>query len=115
MKGLQILVVTIAMVLSAGTVLASDDKDGSKEDWSDFRMMMTERNKMVRSMMAMTRETMMIIRDMNHKPSADDKKKLDGMITDIDKLIEHDVETGKKMMKKWKKDDWGDKGAHGNM
>ena len=115
MKQLQVFIVAVVMCLSAGVVMADskDKKDG--DDWAVFRTMMTERNKMVRSMMAMTRETMKIVRDMNHKPSAEDKDKLNTMINDIDKLIEHDVDTGKKMMKKWKKDDWGDKRTQDKM
>lgn len=115
MKQLQILLVAVMLLASVGTVMASDKDKKDGDDWADFRMMMTERNKMVRSMMAMTRETMKIVRDMDHRPSAADKQKLSDMIDDIDKLIEHDVDTGKKMMKKWKKDDWGDKSTHGNM
>jgi hypothetical protein len=29
--------------------------------------------------------------------------------------MEHEAETGKKMMKKWKKEDWGDKRGSGDM
>jgi hypothetical protein len=107
------LVILLTMMLLTSVVWSDDDK--TTDEWTDFRIMMTERHKMVRSMMTMTRETMEIVKNMEHHPSAADKKKLDNMIKDVDTMIEQDVEIGKKMMKKWKKEDWGDKGHHGNM
>ena len=59
--------------------------------------------------MMMLRETMQIVRDMNHHPSEADKEKLNKMIDETNDLMKHEAETGKKMMKKWKKEDWGDK------
>ena len=114
MRAIMIVAMLMAMMLLGGSIWADDDATKTDE-WADFRTMMTERHKMVRSLMTMTRETMTIVKNMEHHPSAADKKKLDNMINDVDSMIEQDVEIGKKMMKKWKKDDWGDKSNHGNM
>jgi len=102
------------MLLLCGGVWA-DDSSSNNDEWADFRMMMTERHKMVRSMMAMNREMMVILKDLNHRPSAADREKLGNMIKDIDDMIAHDVEISKRMMKKWKKEDWGGKGPRNNM
>jgi len=114
MRMMNVLAMVMVTMLLTGTAWAADD--GQKMDeWADFRTMMTERHKMVRGMMEMNSELMKIVKNLNHKPSAAEKEKLGNMIKDIDTMIAHDVEIGKKMMKKWKKKDWGDKGHHGNM
>jgi len=106
MKALRIVMLPMVMLFASGAVLAdSDDKNG--EDWSDFSKMMTERSKMLRETMMITRETMKIVRDMNHHPSAAEKDKLDKMIKEMNGMMEHEADLGKKMMKKWKKEDWG--------
>jgi len=114
MKITSMLAMLVMMTLLTGTVWA-DDKAKDMDEWADFRTMMTERHKMVRSMMEMTREMMVIVKNLDHRPSAAEKAKLESMIKDTDAMIAHDVEIGKKMMKKWQKKDWGDKGPHGNM
>jgi len=79
------------------------DKKGShKKDWSDFKMMMTKRHKMMRKMMGMNRDVMKILLGLNHKPSADEKKKLSEMINKLDDMIAMDKEMGMKMKDKWK-------------
>jgi len=108
MKALRVVILPMAMLFASGAVLADSD-DQKKQDWSDFSAMMTERSKMLRDTMMMTRETMKIVKDMNHHPSAADKEKLETMIKEIDVLMEHEAEIGKKMMKKWQKKDWGNK------
>jgi len=114
MKKMSMLAILMATMFLSGAAWAGED--GQKMDeWADFRTMMTERHKMVRGMMEMNRELMVIIKNLNHKLSGEDKEKLGNMIKDIDTMIAHDVEIGKKMMKKWNKKDWGDKGHHGNM
>ena len=86
------------------------DKKGShKKDWSDFKMMMTNRHKMMRDMMAMNRDVMKILVGLNHKPSADEKQQLSDMIMKLDKMIAMDKEMGMKMKDKWKM-----KGHHGD-
>ena len=114
MSAIRMLAMLMVMLLLTGGVLAADSSD-KDDEWADFRTMMTERHKMVRSMMAMNREMMVILKDLNHKPSPAEKEKLGNMINDIDDMIAHDVEIGKKMMKKWKKEDWGDKGRRDDM
>ena len=48
---------------------------------------MAAHHESIRQMMGMVRETMEIVRDLNHKPSAEDKKKLSAMIDRMDKII----------------------------
>lgn len=114
MKALRVVMLPMVLLFVSGAVLADSD-DKNSEDWKDFSAMMTERSKMLRSTMMMLRETMQIVKDMNHHPSAADKEKLEKMIDETNTLMEHEAETGKKMMKKWKKEDWGDKRGSGDM
>lgn len=114
MKALRIVILPMVMLFASGAVLADND-DKNSEDWKDFSAMMTERSKMLRSTMMMVRETMKIVRDMNHHPSAADKEKLNKMIDEVGDLMEHEADVGKKMMKKWKKEDWGGKRGSDDM
>lgn len=54
-------------------------------------------------MMRMLKETMEIVRDLNHKPSAKDKERLNEMIERLDKSIAKHKEMKKKWSKKHKK------------
>ncbi len=49
--------------------------------------MMAAHHESIRQMMEMVRDTMAIVRDLNHKPSAADKKKLSTMIDRMDEII----------------------------
>lgn len=109
MKTMRILALMMLMLVLSGGAWAEDSNE-KDDEWADFRMMMTERHQMVRNMMAMNREMMVILKNLDHRPSAADKEKLDNMIKDMDDMIAHDVEIGKRMMKKWKKEDWGEPG-----
>lgn len=114
MKALRVVMLPMVMLFASGAVLADSDENND-ENWNDFSAMMTERSKMLRTTMMMLRETMQIVKDMNHHPSAADKEKLAKMIDETNGLMEHEAELGKKMMKKWKKEDWGDKGGRDGM
>lgn len=98
----------VLMLLVSGMALAEKSNDhhngDKKEDWSDFRMMMTDRHKMMVSMMNMQKKTMEILQGLNHKPSASEKKKLGKMIVKLGDMIAEDKAISKKMMKKWNGD-----------
>ena len=49
--------------------------------------MMAAHHESIREMMEMVRETMAIVRDLSHKPTATDKKKLGEMIDRMDEII----------------------------
>lgn len=93
------------MVTGSGALFAADDMMKGDDQWKDFRMMMTQRSEMMRDMMAMQKETMMIIRNLNHKPSGEEKQRLDEMMGKLDDMIKQDREVSKKMMHKWNPDD----------
>lgn len=58
---------------------------------------MAEHRKFTRDIIEMTKETMAILRDLSHKPTADQQKRLDELIKKADEMIKkHD-----EMMKSW--------------
>ena len=71
---------------------------------------MKEHQAMYQDAMGMLKETMMILKDLNHTPSADQKKKLDEMIMKMDGMMkkhqemmkqkEERMEQKKEMMEK---------------
>ncbi len=103
------LILTLAV---SGTAMAEKDhhkKHGDKGQWSDFRMIQTERHKMIRGLMEVTRDLTEILANLNHKPSADEKAALAKMGKRLSKLIEKDDELSRKMAGKWNKKWSGDK------
>ncbi|MBI5451647.1 MAG: hypothetical protein HY940_09865 [Gammaproteobacteria bacterium] len=111
LKKLGLVGMMLGSLLVSGTSLArSDDADkGMDKDkadqWGDFRMMMTERHKMLRAVLEMQQETMRIVKDIDHHPSKADQDKLAKMITQLDEFIARDEEISKQMMNKWKAGD----------
>ncbi len=105
----------VALILAfavSGTALAEKDhhkKHGDKSQWSDFRMIQTERHAMIRGLMEVTRDLTNILANLNHKPSANEKEALNKMGKRLSKLIEKDDELSRKMAGKWKKKWSGDK------
>lgn len=73
-------------------------------------MMMKEHHDMLNGMMGMMKETMGILKDLNHTPTADQKKKLEEMMKKMDDMVKkHDemmkqkeerMEQKKEMMEK---------------
>jgi len=72
--------------------------------------MMKEHHRMNRDMMIMLKETMTILKGLEHKPSPAQKKKLGEMIERLEKDIEHH----RKMMKKYKDRDKHKDGRNGH-
>lgn len=108
-----ILVLLTSLLFTTAVWADKDDKERRDDDqWSDFRMVMTQRHEMMVGMMKMTRETMEILKNLNHKPSAAEKEKLAMMIEDLDRMMARDKEMSNKMMHKWNKDDKWDKNNH---
>lgn len=64
--------------------------------------MMKARQQMMTDMMGMLKETMAILKGINHKPSAAEREKLDAMIGRMDKMIAQHEEMHEKMHKKMK-------------
>ena len=102
---------------ASGPVLASDDHDGDrsmKDKWADFRMIQTERHKMITELMVITRDLAEILRNLNHRPSAAERDALAGMARKLDEMLEHDRKISRKMAHKWKKNWSDDKGKRGD-
>jgi len=55
-----------------------------------------EHQKMMQDTLGMARDVMVILRDMKHQPSAEQQKKLDGMIKRMDEIIKQHEDMVKK-------------------
>ena len=110
-RSLSILSLGLFLAFTAsGPALASGDHDGDrsmKDKWADFRMIQTERHKMITELMVITRDLTEILRNLNHRPSASEREALAGMAKKLDEMLEHDKEISRKMAHKWKKN-WSD-------
>ena len=115
MKMMNIIVpVILSLFLLGGYVHASDaDMSESKGHKGKMEMagkkshgggmeMMKARQQMMTDMMVMLKETMSILKGLNHKPSAGEKEKLGDMIASMDKMIAHHDEMHEKMRKRMK-------------
>ncbi len=116
MKSTRYLLPTLVLAIASsigGPAVASGMHDGDhakKEDkWADFRMIQTERHKMITGLMTITRDIAEILRHLNHKPSASEKEALARMTRELDEMLRHDKEISRKMADKWKKNWSGDK------
>jgi len=67
-----------------------------------YPQMMEQRKEMMNSMMGMMKETMGILKNLNHSPSADQKKKLDEMMSKLDDMMKKHDAMHEEMMKKMK-------------
>ncbi len=72
----------LGLALSTGSALA-----GSDEHKADYKMMMQERHAMMNDMLSMMKTTMGILRDLNHQPSAEQKRQLSEMMARMDQMM----------------------------
>ncbi len=72
----------LGLALSTGHTLADSD-----EHKADYNMMMQERHAMMNDMLSMMKTTMGILRDLNHQPSAEQKRQLSEMMAGIDEMM----------------------------
>lgn len=109
MKKMNILAVcALALFLAAGLANAGDmempcgkGKKGMMGHGGGMEMMKA-RQEMMTDMMGMLKETMTILKNLNHKPSAAEKEKLADMIGRMDEIIASHDEMHEKMHKKMK-------------
>ena len=92
----------LAVTLMASTAMA-EKKGGMMQQDGMMGSMMAEHPQMGQDMMEMLKETMSILKGMNHQPSAAQKQRLDEMMGRLDAMIEQN----KSMMEK--KQEWKDK------
>ncbi len=86
MKRSTILVsAALALFLSAGLVQAGG-MPGHGDGKSHYGEMMKERQQMMTDMMDMMKETMAILRNLNHKPSAEERERLGEMMQHLDEM-----------------------------
>lgn len=69
---------------------------------TDSKMMM-ERHQTMQDILGMLKETMAVVRDMSHKPTAAQKKQLDENIKKLDGIMKQQDEMMKNMMEMMKK------------
>ncbi len=96
---------TITALLSTGLISAlfvspvfagkNNDDDKRKK----YQQHYTQRHQMHMDMMQMLSETMTVLRDLNHKPSAEEKARLSDMIKQLDEMMATHKEMGSMMMK----------------
>lgn len=72
----------VMVIFLAFFVLSTPDAFGGKMSGS-----MMQKGQYMEEVMSMLRETMVILKDLNHKPSKDEKKKLGEMIDQLDDLV----------------------------
>ena len=106
-------IVTLSLALSlftsfligpvAGSTLASDGgmmHDGMMGSKKMYMHRMMKHHKMMDNMMKMLKETMVILRDLSHRPTEAQKKKLEEMIEKMDKMIKMHNQMMMKMKQK---------------
>ncbi|MBI5599778.1 MAG: hypothetical protein HY890_08610 [Deltaproteobacteria bacterium] len=77
-----------------GMMMGDDMKGPHRED-------MIEHHRMTQDALRMLRETMVILRDLSHKPTAEERKKLDGMISRLDDMVKKHEEMMKRKKEMW--------------
>lgn len=87
---------TVITTLLAAPALASRDKD---DDRMRYREHIQQRQQMHMEMMQMMTETMTILRDLNHMPSAAEKKRLGDMIRQMNEMMAKQKDMDEKVMK----------------
>ena len=98
----------LSLFLAAGVVQAGDMEmpcgKGKKSmmGHGGGMEMMKARQQMMTDMMGMLRDTMAILKDLNHKPSSAEREKLAGMIQRMDEMMAQHEEMHEKMRKKMK-------------
>ena len=95
----------IASTFISNPAFAEKDRDGDPRR-DHYKKAFEERHQMSQNMMAALKETMTILRDLNHKPTVEEKQRLSDMIEQMDTMMSrHDemVEMAKKRMKKHRK------------
>ena len=98
----------LSLFLAAGMAHAGDmempcgkGKKGMKGHGGGMEMMKA-RHEMMNGMMSMMKETMFIVKNLNHKPSPAEREKLAGMIKRMDEMMAQHDEMHEKMRKKMK-------------
>ncbi len=102
----------LAATLASAPLLAQDGMNPMPMDHSTmggpaepgkYGEMMMKRQKTTEEMMGMMKETMTILRDLKHTPTAEQKEKLNDMIKRMDGMMKEHEETMKKMKEGWEK------------
>jgi len=92
----------IGTLLAAPAFAAQDKTD--KGDWGRYKENMQQRHQMNMDMMQMMVDTMTILRDMNHQPGPEEKKKLSDMIKQMNDMMARQKDMNDKAMKYMEED-----------
>ena len=97
------LLITASLIgaLIAAPAFAAKDKDDDKSggEWGHYKENMQQRHQMNMDTMQMMINTMTILRDMNHQPGPDEKKRLTDMIKQMNDMMARQKEMNEKAMK----------------
>ncbi len=105
MKKAMIAMGLVTSVALMSSVVVAEDDDRRGEYRNDYREHYRERHQMNMDLMKMLMDTMEIVRDLNHKPTADEKKHLDVMVNEMKRMMDRHKE-----MEKWMDREYRDGG-----
>lgn len=92
----------LAGALFAGNTFAADaagaSGDSRKDHSAMWREMMKEHHEAMTEIKGMLKDVMVVLKDLNHQPSAADRQKLSSNIARLDDIIKKE----KEMAEKWK-------------
>ncbi|MFQ5470315.1 MAG: hypothetical protein ACE5EH_08410 [Gammaproteobacteria bacterium] len=88
---MQFMIVALTVVFFSQLAMAGDGHHGKMrwtvESKKHYQEMMRERHRMHNEMLVMVKATMVILKDLNHKPSPAQREKLGKMINRIDEMM----------------------------
>jgi len=103
--------------LLTSPVFAGKSSDDTNDRQGSYKKHYAQRHQMNTDMMQILSETMTILRDINHQPSAEEKARLSDMIKQLDKIMATQKKMGEKAMQRMDKkmghDDDDDDDHHG--
>lgn len=91
----------VAIIASTLTIPSASAKMGGKK--GVMMNNMTEHHQMMQDMMGMMKETMAVLKDLNHSPTAEQKTRLDEMINKMDGFMKKHEEMMKEKQEKMEK------------
>lgn len=99
LKKRVLITTTLIGALLAAPAFAGKGEEKSEEHTANYKEHMQQRQKMHMNMMQALADTMTILRDLNHQPSAEDKKRLTDMINQMNEMMAQHKSMGDKMGK----------------
>lgn len=82
--------ILMSVMIMQGAAMAADD--GANSGGSQLRQMMHDRQQMTQDVLAMMKETMDIIRNLDRKPTLKEKQRLEEMMAKLDQIMQKEKE-----------------------